>query len=85
MIRHGSELPIEAVACDPEGDPPGMLIFSVFFSDHRKHDDDDADVCCASCFLDAHPEVGRAFDLAKRGRSAWARNSDTGDWSAASY
>jgi hypothetical protein len=85
VIRHGSEAPIEAVACDPKGDPPGLLVFSVFFSDHGEHEDDDADVCCAACIIEEHPELGRAFDLAKRGRSAWTYDPASGNWRSVQY
>jgi len=60
------------VACDPETDPAGYLVFSVFFSDHLERSEDSIDehlVVCAGWMLDEYPELGHAFDLAKRGRS----------------
>lgn len=86
-IVHGREFPIEAVAADPATDPPDCLYFSVFLSDWREHEDepDGAELCCAGCFLDEHPEVGRGFDLAKRGRSAWSYDPASDEWTAARY
>jgi hypothetical protein len=85
VLLHGSEPPVEAVACDLETDPPGYLVFSVFFSDHLERGDDPIDeqmVICASCFIDEHPEVGRAFDLGKRGRGAWKYDPASDEWAA---
>ena len=88
MLLHGSEPPVEAVACDHDTDPAGYLIFSVFFSDHLERGDDPIDeqlVVCAGCMIDQYTELGRGFDLAKRGRGAWAYDPTKDEWTATRY
>ena len=36
----GSEPPVLAVLCDPDGDPPGLRMFSVVYSDAAAPEED---------------------------------------------